>query len=136
MLEYRTMITDDELRHLCDVDGVNRVAIAATHQADDEESIIAVARYGLVSSDQSDAAESAVVVEDAFQGRGLGKIMVARLVLYAREHGVRRFVATIHANNAQILRFIEHSGFRVERQMDRGVWDFTIYLDPPSTRLN
>lgn len=132
MLEYRTMLTDDEARYLCAVDGKVRVAIAATRMEEGQEQIIAVARYGLVDPGQPEVAEAAVVVEDDFQNRGLGSIMVRRLVQYARAHGVRRFVATIHFNNAQILRFIQNSGLRVERAMNGGVWDVTIHLNSPA----
>lgn len=131
MLEFRTIITDDELRQLCDVDGQTRVAIAATHLVDGQEHILAVARYGVLDVHTPDTAEAAIVVEDAFQSRGLGTLLIKCLVNYARAHGVHRFVATIHYNNVRILRFIERSGLRVERRIEQGVWEFTIYLDPP-----
>jgi RimJ/RimL family protein N-acetyltransferase len=135
LLEYRSALTDEEARALCDVDGQNRVAIAATVAAEDQEdqeAIVAVARYGVIEAESPDTAESAIVVQDDFQGRGLGTILIRRLVGYARSHGIRQLVATIHYNNAQILRFIERSGLRVERKMNKGIWDFFIYLDPPA----
>ncbi len=76
-------------------------------------------------------AEAAVVVEDAYQKRGLGKALVGRLVEYARTHGVRRFVTTIHVNNAAILSFINYSGYKVDRKFNGGAWDVVIYLDRP-----
>lgn len=129
VLEYRTMITDDEARRLCDVDGVQRVAIAATWLDDSDEQIIGVARYGLFDPERPDVAEAAVIVEDAYQGRGLGKILVRRLVQYALAHGVHHFVATIHVNNTKILQFIKSSGLTVQRNLSGGNWDFVIDLD-------
>jgi RimJ/RimL family protein N-acetyltransferase len=131
LLEYRTIITDEEARLLCNVDGKNRVAIAATLGRGEGENIIAVARYAIADPAKPDTAESAVVVEDAYQNRGLGRTLVTRLVQYALAHGVRRFVATIHVNNAAILRFIEHSGLKAERAFDGGAWDVVIHLDTP-----
>lgn len=131
MLEYRTTISDEEARWLCDVDGQNRVAMAATLGDGTEEVIIAVARYGIDPKGTPDMAEAAVVVEDVYQKRGLGKILVSRLVEYARTHGVQRFVATIHVNNDAILRFINYSGFKVDRKFNGGAWDVVIYLDRP-----
>ena len=131
LLEYRTVITDDEARRLCDVDGHLRVAIAATTGDEPDEAIIAVARYGLTDPQHPEDAESAVVVEDAYQKRGLGKILVSRLVEYALEHGVRRFNATIHVNNNAILSFINHSGFKVDRTFNSGAWDIVIHLERP-----
>lgn len=129
ILEYRTTITDEEARRLCDVDGVQRVAIAATCLDNGSEQIIGVARYGLIDFDEPDTAEAAVIVEDAFQGRGLGKLLVKRLVEYALAHGVRHFVATIHVNNARILQFIEHSGLSYRRSLSGGNWDVVIDLE-------
>lgn len=130
-LEVRTTLSDDEARRLCDVDGLTRVALAAVIEKDGAEQIIGVARYGLPKPKQTDTAESAVVVEDAYQGKGLGRALTTRLVEYARNHGIRRFVATIHLNNNKILQFIKHSGLRVRRHIEGNVWDMNIYLDPP-----
>lgn len=130
-LEVRKTLSDDEARRLCDVDGLTRVALAAVIEKDGEEHIIGVARYGVVKPTQADTAESAVVVEDAFQGKGLGRALTTRLVQYARNHGIQRFVATIHLNNNKILQFIKNSGLRVRRHIEGSVWDMNIYLDPP-----
>jgi RimJ/RimL family protein N-acetyltransferase len=129
VLEYRTTITDEEARRLCDVDGIQRVAIAAIYLDNGSEQIIGVARYGLVDPDEPETAEAAVIVEDAFQGRGLGKLLVKRLVEYAVTHGVRRFVATIHVNNARILQFIQRSGLNYRRSLSSGNWDVVIDLE-------
>jgi RimJ/RimL family protein N-acetyltransferase len=129
VLEYRTTITDDEAHRLCDVDGVQRVAIAATYLDNGAEQIIGVARYGLFDPEQADTAEAAVIVEDSFQGRGLGKLLVKRLVQYALAHGVHHFVATIHVNNSRILQFIQRSGLTFKRNLSGGNWDVMIELD-------
>ena len=42
VLEYRTMITPDEARQLCDMDGQNRVALAAVQPTDSGEAILAL----------------------------------------------------------------------------------------------
>jgi acetyltransferase len=131
LLEYRTAISDEEARWLCEVDGRNRVAIAAAIGDGADEAIVAVARYGIDPKGPADVAEAAVVVEDAYQKRGLGKTLVGRLVEYARTHGVRRFSATIHVNNDAILSFINYSGFKVDRTLNGGAWDVVIYLDRP-----
>jgi hypothetical protein len=44
-------------------------------------------------------AEAAVAVIDEFQNRGLGRLLLVRLVAAARERGVERFRATTLAEN-------------------------------------
>lgn len=131
VLEFRKALTDEEARHLCDVDGQRRVAIAAVLEKDGEEHIIGVGRYNIVKPTEPDTAEAAVVIEDTYQGQGLGRLLTTRVTQYARNHGIRRFVATIHLNNAKILQFIKNSGLRVRKNVDGNVWEMSIYLDPP-----
>lgn len=53
-----------------------------------------------------DTAEPAVTVLDAYQGRGLGKLMVMIMARCALEMGVRRFRAYVLADNTPIIRII------------------------------
>lgn len=128
-LGYRKMLSDEEARNLAEVDYRNRMAFVACLQQGPEERIIGVARYAAVEGAVPRAAEAAVVVEDEYQGRGLGTILLKKLVSYARENGVHSFWATVHRNNAQILRFIKRSGLPVERKaLKEGAWDIRVRL--------
>jgi GNAT superfamily N-acetyltransferase len=128
-LGYRKMLSDEEARNLVGVDYHNRMAFVACLQQRPGERIIGVARYAVVEGVVPCSAEAAVVVEDEFQGRGLGTILLKKLVAYARENGVRSFWATVHRNNAQILRFIKLSGLPVERKaLKEGAWDIRVGL--------
>jgi GNAT superfamily N-acetyltransferase len=66
-------LSDRTLAYLADVDHVDREALVAL--AGDE--IIAVARYHRMPDTVE--AEIAIVVEDAWQRRGLGRILLERL---------------------------------------------------------
>lgn len=57
---------------------------------------------------EDDAAEFALLVEDACQHSGVGTLLIERLVAEARSAGVRRFVADLSASNAAALRVIRH----------------------------
>lgn len=128
-LEYRKALSDQEARSLAEVDYHNRMAFVAFVEQGPEERIIGVARYAVVESAVPCSAEAAIVVEDEYQGRGLGTILLKRLVSYARENGVHSFWATVHRNNAQILRFIKRSGLPVERKvLKEGAWDIRVRL--------
>lgn len=107
------------------------MALAATHE---QEEIIAVARYAVVQPDRPDHAEAAVLVEDRYQGRGLGILLLKWLMAGARSHGVCSFVATVHPNNTQIFRFVEHSGLPAERSFAMGAWNIEVKLYPQSLR--
>src|SRR5215469_4655985 len=51
-------------------------------------------------------AEMAIVVEDAWQGKGLGRALLSGLVIEARRLDITVFTATILGDNSRALRFI------------------------------
>lgn len=85
------------LLRLADVDHQRREALVAL----DGDEIVAVARYdGRVGTRE---AEIAVTVEDAWQHRGVGKRLAARLAARASERGYETFVATMLPDNRAAL---------------------------------
>ena len=109
------------LHHLAEVDHRRRQALVA--ECDDE--VVAVVRYDLEPG--SSAAEVAVVVEDAWQGHGLGKRLLRRLALDAAEHGVVELTATVLGENHRALALAHRLAPGTHSQLDHGEW----YLDMP-----
>lgn len=85
-----------------------------------------MARYAVVEDDQPGVAEAAVVVADAYQRRGLGTVLIRRLMSYARSHGITTWVAEINAENARMLRFIKRAGFPTTKRLESGSWQLWI----------
>jgi GNAT superfamily N-acetyltransferase len=56
-----------------------------------------------------DAAEVAFVIQDGFQGRGLGTALLTRLAGIARVDGIHRFVADTFATNRPMLDVFMHT---------------------------
>jgi len=63
----------------------------------------------------ADRAELAIVVADAFQGRGIGTRLVRAAGGEARRLGIRRIVASTFANNLRMRRLLLHAGWPVRR---------------------
>jgi RimJ/RimL family protein N-acetyltransferase len=93
-------LTQAELRYLTEVDGHDHFAVVATDPATGD--IIASARWVRLKTDP-EAAEAAVVVCDALQGRGLGKALARMLADAAADEGVRRIHATMLSDNPPAL---------------------------------
>ena len=89
-----------ELRYLTEVDGHDHFAVVAV--TPDDGDIVASARFVRLTTDPL-AAEAAVVVCDALQGRGLGKALARLLADAARASGVRRIHATMLSDNPPAL---------------------------------
>ena len=101
------------------VDYERRLALVAERPTDHGPELIGVARYE--PSEESDAAEIALVVEDAWQGRGLGVTLLGDLLAAAEARGIRRFVAYVLGDNRRMLGVLtRHTDVR-ERSVESGV---------------
>ena len=127
-LELRKRLSDAEVWYLANVDYRARIALVATCKQPGEEEITAVARYALIPTAEPGLAEVSIVVEDRYQGRGLGTLLLKRLVVYGRSHGVRTFLAVVHPENARMLRLIRHSGLPTESKAELGALEIRIGL--------
>ena len=94
-------------RRFTNVDFQKRVAVVACIPGDD--AIRGVARYEVARDGAT--AEIAFVVEDAFQGRGVGKFMLHVLARHARSVGVTSFVADVLPENRNMLAMFESCEF-------------------------
>ncbi|MCA1677385.1 MAG: GNAT family N-acetyltransferase, partial [Actinobacteria bacterium] len=95
------------LTYLTQLDHHNHEAIAAATAATREG--IGVARF-VRSREQPEHAEIAITIADSWQGRGLGRALLRRLVQRAREEGITRFTADIMADNRAMLALIRKLG--------------------------
>jgi acetyltransferase len=96
------------LRQFTQVDYANHVALIAEVFADGRETVIGEARY-VCGADPS--AEISVSVSEAWQGKGLAKLMLTKLECRAAAAGVRRFIGYTFATNEKMLSLARKVGF-------------------------
>jgi acetyltransferase len=70
---------------------------------------------------QPDRAEFAVTIADGYQGRGLGGLLLGRLVEAARQAGIGWLTGEVLANNHRMLNLLRHSGWAVRLRPSGGV---------------
>ena len=92
---------------LAAVDGEARVALAAAVVEDGEERIVADARFDLIGGGD---AEAALLIRDDVAGRGLGRLLLDRLLELAAGLGVRRMVFDILPENRAMLALARRVG--------------------------
>jgi len=105
-LAVKPHLTSADVRYLVDIDGRDHVALVATLPEAADEPIVGVARFIRIP-DEPEVAEVAIVVNDALQGRGVGTELITRLAEAAVARGVRRFRATMLADNLPVHRLFE-----------------------------
>ena len=117
-------------------DPLNHVAIGArVVDASDriEAPVVGVARY-FRAAPGSDVAEPAVAVIDAFQGQGLGRLLLQAIGRHARRNGIRRFRAHALADNDRIRQILAASrSVLIERDGPVVVYDVSIVPAQRST---
>jgi acetyltransferase len=106
-------VTDEYIRRLTHLDWSREVALAAITMLGDAETIIGVARY--VIDDSGEACEFAIVIADAWQGRGIGRRMLLKLASVARLRGLRRMYGEILSTNHAMLGMVRKLGFALAR---------------------
>jgi RimJ/RimL family protein N-acetyltransferase len=118
----------EALRRLCFLDGRPGAAIVATVQ-EPQEKVIAMACYAVDPGDPA-TAEPAILVEDSYQGRGLGKRIFLALCQQATRMGLEVFECFTHLDNHRVLRLIKGSGLRYESRYSQGVREIRVWLKP------
>lgn len=73
------------------------------------------------SSEGEGAAEIAMIIEDAYQGRGVGKKLLQTLIYLAIRLGFTDVVASVLAENKGMIRLLQASGLHWTTEFDDGV---------------
>jgi acyl-CoA hydrolase len=114
-----TSLTDTAAQHLCSVDYEEEMAFAAVVGPSVHERLVAASCYYL--NPASGLAEVAYMVDPDWQGAGLGAILHAGLVDYAREHGARGLTADVLLGNTPMMRVFERGDHSLSVETHAGV---------------
>ncbi len=120
-------LSEEKARRFAEVDGKDRFALVALDPEDDGE-IVGVVRYE--REGDTDGAEYAALVEDRFQGRGLGIGLTRRLIEAAQERGIKRLNALVLRENRGMLRLLRSLEFPERKRWENGLEHIEIDLRP------
>lgn len=113
---------DLEVARLFDNTEFERTVVVAVDGAD-------VRGVGEFSIEDAERAELGVLVEDAFQGRGIGKRLLRALERLAIQRGLRAFTGDVAYGNSRGLALLRATGRPVRSQPDYGSVRFTLRLE-------
>ena len=118
-------LAPETLRAFTNVDERRHVAVVA-QQGGPGGRIVADARYVRDDGDDT-SAEFAIAVADEWQGRGLGRHLMRRLLDHAAAHGVRRMWGHVLYENPRMLAMVREAGGRFvhagDATLTRAVFD-------------
>ncbi len=125
-----TRLPPEWAHDFANVDYQRRLAIVAEHDAADGPELIAVARYE--PSDEPDTGEVALVVQDDWQGKGLGSRLLRDLLAAAAARGIHRFCAYVLVGNDRMLGLLSRLTIVEKRAIDSGVVTVTFTRPKPT----
>jgi acetyltransferase len=112
------------------IDYDREMALIAVVCENGQETEIGVARY-IVDSEGVDC-EFALAVADAWQGRGVGSILILDLIEVARARGIRVMEGIVMAGNHKMLGLMHALGFSIRSEPgDASVKHLTMPLADP-----
>lgn len=116
------------VRAFCDPsDPRKQLSLVVTRSSRAGVRIIATGNYAGIDEN---SAEVAMAVDDAFQGKGIGTLLLERLTLLAVRNGFRRFRAVTMSENKPMLDVFLESGFDCQRKQSEGYVDIDLSVIP------
>ncbi len=115
-LEQRTQ--HDRLTRICFIDYDREMALVAERRNPEtcEPEILGVGRMTKIHGGTE--AEVAVVISDKWHGRGLGKELLARLLIVGADEKLTKLTADILPDNREVMRVCEKLGFTLKHSLD------------------
>lgn len=112
-------IRHESLVRFCQVDYDREIAFVCVIKDGDEEKIIGDVR---ISRDPDGVdADMGILVEDVWQGKGVGKSLCSYAIEVARDLGVKRIWMDILKINTNMLRLAEKLGFKKHREEEDSI---------------
>lgn len=102
------------IKRFTNVDYTDHLALVAEVFDGGGEIVVAEARYARLASDPA-AAEFAVSVAERWQGNGLAKLLLSKLVCRAAAAGIGRIVGETLGTNEKMLHLARKAGFTITR---------------------
>ncbi|MCL4401405.1 MAG: bifunctional acetate--CoA ligase family protein/GNAT family N-acetyltransferase [Acidobacteria bacterium] len=108
----------ERLTRICFIDYDREMALVAEHEDPQtgERQILGVGRLTKVHG--TNDAEVAVLVSDQWHGRGLGKELLARMLVVGADEKLSRLTADILPDNRDIMRICEKLGFHLHHSLE------------------
>ena len=120
----KTALSARELTYFTDIDHVVHEAIVAAEPLSGR--LIGVARYAINPGDEV-SADVAVVIADEWQRRGVGTVLMRRIIERARANGFERLTAETLWDNEGARALLCRLGFEVLRTR-RGIAELELWL--------
>ena len=77
----------------------------------------------------------AFIVDERFQGFGIGRYIYNMLIRLAKERGLTGFTAEVLHENTEMMKVFEKGDLPVEARLQNGIYSLTILFDEPAPEI-
>jgi len=118
LMNLEQRITHERLTRICFIDYDREMALVAERRNPEtgDAEILAVGRMTKVHG--TNDGEVAVLVSDTWQGRGLGKELLSRLMVVGADEKLSKLTADILPDNRDVMRICEKLGFTLKHSLE------------------
>ncbi|HTI98315.1 MAG TPA: bifunctional acetate--CoA ligase family protein/GNAT family N-acetyltransferase [Dongiaceae bacterium] len=121
-LKLSQRVAHERLQRICFNDYDREIALVAEHKPlrSEERIILGVGRLSKLHG--VNEAEFAILISDEWQGLGLGKELLTRLVQIARDEKLTRLSGHVLPENHAMQHLCKQLGFQLNRESEGGAW--------------
>ncbi len=120
-----SQVSNKIIEELCTVDFTHNGSILAINNEDDERKVVGVGNY--IATGNGHSAEVSLLIEDSYQGKGIGTLLLEKLTGIAAANGFIEFEAEVLPDNYPMLNVFKDSGFNLHR-----LWSSdTVHIELP-----
>jgi acyl-CoA hydrolase/GNAT superfamily N-acetyltransferase len=117
----------NKMQEYVNVDYSHMMSVVALVRKSGQETIIAEARYA--KDEQSAIGDLAFVVDEKYQGIGIGSYLYEMLIRLAQDRGLKGFSAEVLQANQSMMKVFEKGQFPVNARVEDGLLRLTIAFD-------
>ena len=103
--------------------------MVAIQETESHEKILGVCRIMRDPQErETSKGEFAIVVEDAWQGKGIGNLLAKHCISAARKLGIRSIWGIVSPENRKMLAMADRLGFSVQLDAEAGIYEMKMEL--------
>jgi acetyltransferase len=115
------------VNHFTRIDYTQDVALVGAKKIESHERILGVCR--IMRKPDSTRGELAVVIDDLWQGKGIGRILAERCITIAKKLGMESVWGIVSPQNMTFLSLAKKLGFTIEVEPGAGVYRIEMSLN-------
>ncbi len=114
------------MQNYCHIDYDKVLSIVAILQQGNSERIVAEGRYAEYASENTH--EIAFLVDEEFQGKGVGSFLVNYIISIARDRKIPKLSASVLTQNQKMLRIFQKADVKPTSRSENGIYELDFML--------